>query len=126
MTKAQRPLSPHLQVYRWQITMILSTFHRGTGVMLSLGLLILVYWLLAIAGGLDHYEQARAFLGSDWFKLPLVGWTFCFFFHLCNGIRHLAWDTGRGLEIHQYHASGWAVIVVTLIATMGYGILVIF
>ena len=126
MTKARRPLSPHLQVYRWQITMILSTLHRGTGVMLSLGLLILVYWLLAIAGGLDHYEQARAFLGSDWFKLPLVGWTFCFFFHLCNGIRHLAWDTGRGLEIHQYHASGWAVIVVTLIATMGYGILVIF
>ena len=126
MTKVQRPLSPHLQIYRWQITMILSTLHRGTGVMLSLGVLVLVYWLLAIAGGSGAYERAQTLLGSDWFKLPLVGWAFCFFFHLCNGIRHLTWDLGWGLEIRQYHVSGWAAIVATLIATMGYARLVIF
>lgn len=125
MTKAERPLSPHLQVYRWQITMILSTFHRGTGVMLSLGALVLVYWLMAIAGGPESYGAAQALVGSTWFKLPVMGWAFCFFFHLCNGIRHLAWDVGWGLEIKQYHASGWTVIVATLLATAAYSLLVI-
>ena len=89
MDGQQRPLSPHLQIYRWQVTNTLSIVHRATGVMLSLGLLVLVYWLVAIASGPEAFVNAQALYGAAWFKLPLAGWAFCFFFHLGNGIRHL-------------------------------------
>ena len=126
MDRLERPLSPHLQVYRPQITSVLSIFHRASGVALSLGVVVLAYWLLSAASGEAAYNDAAQLLGSLWFKLCYVGWCFCFFYHLANGIRHLLWDVGLGLEPEQYQASGWAVVVVALAASAGYSLLVIF
>jgi succinate dehydrogenase / fumarate reductase cytochrome b subunit len=120
-----RPLSPHMQVYRWQITNTLSILHRMTGVMLSVGLLVLVCWLIAIASGEEVYGNVQAFYAATWFKLPLTGWAFCFFFHFANGIRHLFWDIGRGFEPAQIRASGWAVVSFAVMATAAYAFAVI-
>jgi succinate dehydrogenase cytochrome b subunit len=117
MQGATRPLSPHLQVYRWQITMALSSLHRLTGLMLSVGALALATWLLALASGRAAYADVQAIAASAWFKLPLIGWAFCFFFHLSNGVRHLFWDAGLGFERSRIRATGWTVVVVTLAAT---------
>ena len=126
MDRLERPLSPHLQVYRPQITSVLSIFHRASGVALSLGVVVLAYWLLSAASGEAAYNDAAQLLGSLWFKLCYVGWCFCFFYHLANGIRHLLWDVGLGLEPEQYQVSGWAVVGVALAASAGYSLLVIF
>ena len=114
---SSRPLSPHLQIYRPQLTSILSITHRGTGVFLSLGSVVLAYWLMSIAGGEESYKVAQACLSSVVGKLFLVAWTFSFYFHLCNGVRHLAWDVGAGFELKTLYRSGYAVIVVSLLLT---------
>jgi len=114
MASAQRPLSPHLQVYRWQITMAMSIAHRATGIALSGGAVALVFWLLALANGPDAFEVAQAIAGSWLGYLCLFGWTFCLFYHLATGIRHLVWDMGYGFEIKQFYASGWLTVVVAL------------
>lgn len=115
MQKA-RPLSPHLQVYKLPLSANLSILHRGTGVFLSIGLLLLVCWVASIADGRDAYSAFQGFAGHWLVKLMLVGWTFALFYHLCNGIRHLYWDIGRGYEIASLNKSGWlAVIVATLL-----------
>jgi succinate dehydrogenase / fumarate reductase cytochrome b subunit len=116
--RVARPLSPHLQVYRWQIAMTLSILHRGTGLALSLGLPVLVYWLLSLASGPAAYAGAQVWLGSVWLKLCYAGWAFCFFYHLANGIRHLAWDLGYGFERSQIARSGWTVVAVAATATV--------
>lgn len=126
MDRLERPLSPHLQVYRPQITSVLSIFHRASGVALSLGVVVLAYWLLSVASGEAAYNDAAQLLGSVWLKLCYVGWCVCFFYHLANGIRHLFWDVGLGLEPEQYQLSGWAVVGVALAASAGYSLLVIF
>ena len=109
-TGRPRPLSPHLQIYRPQITSVLSILHRATGIALSVGTLMLTWWLVAAASGPAAFASAQGFIAS-WFGLLLLfGWTFALFFHLCNGIRHLFWDAGQGLEIKQVYASGWAVV----------------
>src|SRR5437870_12882331 len=91
MSPAERPLSPHLQVYRWQLTSVLSILHRASGVALSLGTILLVWWLVAAAEGPDSYAAVQAFLGS-WIGLVLLfGWSVALFFHLCNGRRLLGW-----------------------------------
>jgi succinate dehydrogenase / fumarate reductase cytochrome b subunit len=120
MHGASRPLSPHLQVYRWQITMVLSSLHRLTGLMLSLGAVALGVWLIALASGPAAYAGVQSVFGSAWFKAPLILWSFCFFLHLTNGVRHLAWDAGLGFERAQIQTSGWTVIVVTLVATAAF------
>lgn len=107
---SNRPLSPHLQVYRPQLTSILSITHRGTGMFLSLGALYLVCWLLAIAAGPEAYATISGFNASIIGRLLLLGWTFSLFYHLCNGIRHLVWDAGLGLDLKTTYASGWAVV----------------
>jgi succinate dehydrogenase / fumarate reductase cytochrome b subunit len=117
MQGVQRPLSPHLQVYRWGITMWLSSLHRITGLLLSLGAVALAVWLIAIASGQESYASVRQMFASGAFKVLLVGWTFCFFLHLANGVRHLAWDTGAGFDKKTISASGWTVIVVAVLAT---------
>jgi succinate dehydrogenase / fumarate reductase, cytochrome b subunit len=112
-----RPLSPHLQVYRLQLTSVLSITHRATGVALGVGTLLLVWWLVAAANGPDSYDDVRRFLGS-WIGLVLLfGWSVALFYHLCNGLRHLWWDTGRGLDLPSVYASGWAVLAATAVLT---------
>jgi succinate dehydrogenase / fumarate reductase cytochrome b subunit len=120
MHGAERPVSPHLQVYRWQITMWLSSLHRITGLLLSLGAVVLAVWLVALATGPEAYADAHALLSGVWFKVLAVGWAFCFFYHLCNGVRHLVWDAGLGFDPAQIRASGWTVVVVTLLATAAF------
>ena len=110
MAANQRPLSPHLQVYRPQITSVLSILHRITGVIMSVGIVALIYWLLALAGGDASYATALAVLGSVPGKLLLFGWSLAFFSHLSNGVRHLFWDSGRGFELPQVYRSGWAAV----------------
>jgi succinate dehydrogenase / fumarate reductase cytochrome b subunit len=110
MTAGKRPLSPHLQIYRPQITSVLSISHRFTGAALAAGLLLLVYWLAALAAGEAAYSAALGVLGSWPVKIVLFLGVFAFFYHLCNGIRHLWWDTGRGFEIAQVNRSGWIVL----------------
>jgi len=113
-----RPLSPHLQVYKWQITMVLSISHRATGVALSVGSLLLAWWLVALATGPQAFAAAQGFIGSWLGKLLLLGWTFSLFFHLANGIRHLFWDAGYGFENKTTTASGWAVVVASVALTV--------
>jgi succinate dehydrogenase / fumarate reductase, cytochrome b subunit len=112
-----RPLSPHLQIYRPQLTSVLSITHRGTGIFLSVGVLVLTYWLIAVAGGEASYAEARECLGSVPVKLLIGLWSFSFYFHLCSGIRHLVWDVGIGFELKTVYASGYAVIVASVLMT---------
>ena len=114
----KRPLSPHLQIYRWQLTSVLSILHRATGIALTVGTLLLVWWLVAAANGPDSFESVQWFLGSWLGLLLLFGWSVALFYHLCNGIRHLWWDTGRGLDLRSVYASGWAVLAGTAILTI--------
>ncbi len=114
---ASRPLSPHLQVYRWPITMVLSICHRTTGVALAVGTLLLVWWLVALATGPQAFAAAQAFIGSWLGQLLLLGWSLSLFFHLANGIRHLVWDTGRGYSIKAMNSSSWLVIVTSVALT---------
>ena len=118
MTQADRPLSPHLQIYRPQLTSVLSILHRLTGVALALGTGLLVGWLAAAAAGPDSFAIANDFLGSIFGRLLLLGWSFALFYHLCNGIRHLFWDAGLGYEITTVNRSGWLVLVASLALTV--------
>ena len=112
-----RPLSPHLQVYRWQLTMTMSILHRATGIALSVGALYLVLWVLFASAGADTYASFQAFNTSILGRIFLGGWLFCGFYHLCNGIRHLFWDAGYGFELKDAYRSGWIVVGVSLVAT---------
>jgi succinate dehydrogenase / fumarate reductase, cytochrome b subunit len=119
MPARARPTSPHWQVYRWQIGNTLSILHRVTGAALAVGLIALSYWLVSLAGGPASYATAAALFASPLGLFMLVGWTFAFFFHLLNGVRHLFWDTGRGFERAQRHASGWLAVAGSLVLTLG-------
>ncbi len=110
MTPAPRPLSPHLSIYKPQLTSVLSISHRMTGLALSVGTVLLVWWLVAAASGERAFAAAQGFWGSWIGLLLLFGWTFSLFFHLCNGIRHLLWDAGWGFELRQTYISGWTVV----------------
>ncbi|HTZ76761.1 MAG TPA: succinate dehydrogenase, cytochrome b556 subunit [Stellaceae bacterium] len=115
---AQRPLSPHLQIYRPQITSVLSISHRATGLALTVGTLLLVWWLVALASGPQAFATAQGFVGSWLGRLLLLGWTFSLFFHLANGIRHLFWDGGYGYELKTTYASGWTVVIASVVLTL--------
>ena len=118
MAAGNRPLSPHLQVYRPQLTSMLSILHRITGVALAVGTLLLVYWLAAAAGGPESYAAAQGFIGSFFGQLLLFGWTIALFYHLANGIRHLFWDAGYGFELPTVQRSGLAVLAATAVLTV--------
>jgi succinate dehydrogenase / fumarate reductase cytochrome b subunit len=118
MRSADRPLSPHLQIYRWQLTSVLSILHRATGLALGAGTILLVWWLVAGAAGPGPYRGVTDFLGS-WIGLALLfGWTASLAYHLCNGIRHLVWDTGHALDLESTYAGGWAVIAAAAALTI--------
>ena len=114
----QRPLSPHLQVYRPQITSVLSILHRATGIALSAGTLLLVWWLVAAAAGAARYAAVSHFVRSPIGLLLLLGWTASFWYHFLAGLRHMAWDAGWGIELPQVHRTGRAVVAATAVLTV--------
>ena len=127
MTTGERPLSPHLMIYRPQLTSVLSITHRLTGVALVGGTALLTWWLVAAALGPGAFEVVQAVLGHWLGRLVLLGWTYALFYHLCNGIRHLFWDAGYGFELPTLYATGWLVMgaaaVLTLVAWIaGYAV----
>lgn len=114
----QRPLSPHLQIYRWQYSMALSILHRATGVALSIGLLLFTYWLVALTSGREAYADARVVFAHPLTRIALIGFSFAFFYHLLNGVRHLTWDAGYGLERKSARTSGWVAFLGAIAATI--------
>lgn len=118
-----RPLSPHLSVYKLKYTMLTSGLNRITGMGLSAGLVLLVYWLVAVAGGAGAQARAQRWLSLPLMKLVYAGFIVAACYHLVAGIRHLVWDTGRGLERAQSERSAWlvAVISIVLMLLVGYG-----
>lgn len=114
-----RPLSPHLQVYRLPMTAKMSITHRMTGVILMGGLLLMAGWLIAAALGPEYYDVALAFAGSPLGKFVLFGWSAAFYYHLCNGIRHLFWDMGYLFKLTAANAAGWIVLLATALLTIG-------
>ena len=117
MATDKRPLSPHLMIYKPQLTSVLSITHRGTGVFLSIGALFLSCWLLSIANGPESYNSLQNYISAWYGQILLWAWVFSLYFHLCNGIRHLFWDIGLGLEIKTTYTSGYAVVVITFLLT---------
>jgi succinate dehydrogenase / fumarate reductase, cytochrome b subunit len=118
----RRPLSPHLTVYRMtRYTLATSIFNRFTGVGLSLGLVLLVYWLTAVAGGPLALARAERLLAQPLVKLVYLALIVSFCYHLVAGIRHLVWDTGRGLERPQSEKSAWLVVIVSILLMLVIG-----
>jgi len=117
--RSQRPLSPHLQIYKWQMTMATSILHRISGFGLSLGLVLFAAWLWGAAYSPELLSCVNGFAQSIVGVLMLAGWSFAFYYHLANGIRHLIWDTGRMMKIEDAYKGGYAVLGFTLSATFG-------
>jgi succinate dehydrogenase / fumarate reductase, cytochrome b subunit len=113
-----RPLSPHLSVYKFRYTMVTSIINRLTGIALSAGLVLLVYWLTAVAGGAQAQARAARLLSLPVAKLFYAGLMVAFSYHLIAGIRHLIWDTGRGLERTQARRSAWLIGAVSVALTL--------
>lgn len=114
---SQRPLSPHLQIYRLQLTSLLSITHRATGIGLAVGAPVLTWWLMALATGAEAYGNFTMVFSNGLGIAFLVGWTWALFYHLANGIRHLFWDMGTGLELTSTYTSGWVVVITSVILT---------
>ena len=117
MSNNDRPLSPHLSIYRWPITMITSILHRATGLALTFGFIVLTIWLFDVAMGKKWYDYFFTFMSSIFGRLFLIGISLAFFYHLSNGIRHLVWDSGRGFKKSTADASAWLVLSLSLILT---------
>jgi succinate dehydrogenase / fumarate reductase cytochrome b subunit len=118
ISSSERPLSPHLGIYRPQLTSMLSILHRITGAALAVGTVILVGWLWSAAYSPHCFTGIHTFF-SGWIgRLMLMGWTFAFYFHFWNGIRHLVWDMGKGFEIQTVYRTGWTVFIASLLFTV--------
>ena len=117
MNNDDRPVSPHLSIYRWPITMALSILHRATGVAMSIGFIVLAAWLFFAAAGPASYATLMSAMNNPVGLVLLIGWSFSFFFHLANGIRHVVWDMGYGFEIRQANASAWFVLTTSVVLT---------
>jgi succinate dehydrogenase cytochrome b subunit len=115
----ERPLSPFMfpTWYRFQITSALSILYRLTGIALAVGSILLVWWLITVAAGGELFATTHTFLASPIGLVLLFGWSVAFFYHLCNGIRHLAWDAGYGFELRRASRSGYAVLAATVLLT---------
>ncbi len=114
-----RPLSPHLQIWKWSMNMALSIFHRASGIALSVGTLMLVWMLVAAAGGSESYQGFHDFAVSWFGQLCLFGWTGALFFHICSGVRHLIMDTGRMITIPAAEKAGMVIFIVSIALTLG-------
>lgn len=113
MASRARPLSPHLQIYKPQLTSMLSIMHRATGVALSFGALLLTWGLTALAAGPEHFADFQGFLRSLVGRLLVAVFVLSMVFHFMNGLRHLMWDSGRGLDLPTTYSTGWVVAVLT-------------
>ena len=118
MNDSKNPLSPHLQIYRWQISSLLSIAHRISGVINLLALVFIFFWLVFLSFGESNYELFLLIINSFFGKFILIGFTWSMSFHLLSGIRHLAWDLGYGFEIKTANISGILVILSSLVATI--------
>ena len=118
MTTRPRPLSPNVQIYRPQLTSVLSILNRITGVILSGFAVVLVIWLVAAAWGPQTYAVVQWGIASWVGRIALFGATFAFFLHLCGGIRHLVWDTVHGFELRSIYSSGWSVVAGSVVLTV--------
>ena len=118
MAQTQRPVSPHLQVYKWSVTMASSIFHRATGVALGVGTLVLAWWLIAAATSDGAYALVQSFLGSIVGRVIMLGFLWSLIYHMMNGLRHLLWDLGYGFEIGTAQKSGWLVFIAATLATI--------
>lgn len=116
---SSRPLSPHLQIYRWQWTMALSILHRATGVALTVGTLLLTWWLAAAAVGPEAFAKVQGVVGSPIGLLALFGWTFALYYHLAAGIRHLVWDAGYAFDLHSAEKGAYIVVAAAVVLTIG-------
>jgi len=114
----RRPLSPHLQIYRLPVTALLSITHRITGVLLTLGLVLLALGLMAAAAGPVSYVKFQAFLTGYVGQMLLWGWLYALFFHLCHGVRHLVWDTGNGFTREHLNIIAYLEIAMSLVFTL--------
>ncbi len=119
MTTGQRPLSPHLQIYKPEFTSALSIFHRITGTGLALGTLLLVYWFFTLVGTGDAFVKMQIFWASGFGRVILFAWSYALFYHLCNGVRHLFWDVGIGFDVAAARRSATAVVLLSLLMTFG-------
>lgn len=115
----ERPLSPFTTVWRWHVTMVTSILHRATGVALGAGALILTVWLFALSAGEKQYDKVTGLLGSLPGQVVMFGITLAFCFHLLNGVRHLIWDTGRGLDPEAASKTAWLILVLSLLLAIG-------
>ena len=118
MANTQRPLSPHIQVYRWQVQMVSSILHRATGIALSVGTLLVVCGLVELAAGEDSFNEYKSLIGSPIGMVLLLGWSWALFYHLCNGIRHLIQDSGAGYTIPQFVRSSWLSAICSIVLTV--------
>lgn len=118
MAKRPRPRSPNIQIYRPQLTSVLSIVNRISGVLLSVCAVVLIVWLIAAATGPQLYAAVQSAIASRIGQIVLFGATFAFFLHLCGGIRHLVWDTVYGFELRSIYASGWTVLVASVVLTV--------
>lgn len=116
---ADRPLSPHLQIYRWPLGMAMSIIHRVSGVALAVGTAMVAWMLVAAATGPEAWTTFRDFCLSPWGQFMLLGWTAALSYHLCNGVRHLIWDTGRLFTIKNANAAGYVVLLGAAAITIG-------
>jgi succinate dehydrogenase / fumarate reductase, cytochrome b subunit len=116
--KRTRPLSPNIQIYRPQLTSVLSIVNRITGVVLSVCAVVLVVWLIAAATGPQAYAAMQDAITSWIGRIVLFGCTFAFFLHLCGGIRHLFWDAGYGFDLRSIYVSGWTVVAASVALTV--------
>jgi succinate dehydrogenase / fumarate reductase, cytochrome b subunit len=117
MSSDIRPTSPHLTIYKPQITSVLSISHRLTGLALYAGTALVVCWLYKAAYAPTQYSELHSFMTSTFGYVLMIGWTAAFYYHLANGLRHLFWDMGKGFEIKQVNRSGWLVILFTILMT---------
>ena len=118
MTDNQNPLSPHLQIYRWNISSLLSITHRIAGVINLLALILIFFWLLGLSFGENNYKLFLLIINSFFGKFILIGFTWSMSFHILSGIRHLVWDLGYGFEIKTANISGIIVIICSLVLTI--------
>ena len=111
VNRGDRPLSPHLSIYQYQITWVLSILHRATGVALTVGAALIVFWLFAAASGPEQFARVDGFLTSPIGGFVLLGSLFAFSFHFLNGVRHLFWDAGYGFKLGNVTLTGWGVVL---------------